>query len=129
MEVNPLYTPAYAGEYEVLQEGFSNTKENPALQPTYDPLNPFPGSVDLLEARDSRGTVAPNWAYLATGPNTGAPAEFSNTRINIPADNAHLIGPNTGGVDSNTQTFLAYQASLVQQLTQEASAAALAQGL
>ena len=114
--------PDYSGDYA------QNITLEPGLQPSYTSLNPAPGSVDLIAPRGAGGYPGTARASMADGPNKSQAAQFSGVRDLIPAINSNAQGPNKGGSDQNTQRMLAYETSLIQQLTEQASANAIAQG-
>ena len=114
--------PDYSGDYA------QNIQLEPGLQPSYTSLNPAPGSVDIIAPRSAGGYPGTARASMADGPNKGQAAQFSGVRDLIPAINSNAQGPNKGGSDQNTQRMMAYETSLIQQLTEQSSASAVAQG-
>ena len=90
----------------------------------YTELNPAPGSANLEQRRDWNGQGGAKLGVLYFGDNTGEDRQWPGINTFIPQSVSNPNGDVTGGQDVGTQQYLAYEASLIQQLTQQQSAAA-----
>lgn len=91
----------------------------------YSNLNPSAGSADLIEPRQARGIAGHQKLLVIDGAVTGRDSEWTGLKTNAPARKVGAKGVVTGGADYISQAQIAFGASQMQMLTEQASSNAL----
>jgi hypothetical protein len=120
VDYSPGLLPDYAGEYLSMYLAAQHATIN------YLGLNPQAGSADLIAPRNIGGVPGDSLGSLTVGPNTARTRETTNLNTWFKRFNPQIPGPNNGGDDYGTRALMAYQASQIQAITQQESAAAIA---
>lgn len=97
----------------------------PGIDPERRDLNTAPGSVDLIEPRDTGGVPGTDTILASIGPVTGDGTEYLDGRARLNTPNPSYAGAVTGGPDFNQQAAQAYAASQAKLYSDQASASAL----
>ncbi len=95
--------PGYSPEYTLAFVDYTGA------EPTYNTLNPAPGSADLIEPRDTGGSTGTNDLLQSAGPVTGSDtANWNYDRAVLNRGNPDINGPVVGGPDYGQQLSAAY---------------------
>lgn len=122
-ETTDEYQTAYPDYVGTVNRGFNHPS---GIIPTGGhSLNPAPGSVDLIEPRDTGSLPAPGRVFNGSGPVSGGNSNWTNTVANLDPIVAASPGPVRGGQDYSVQLANVYFATIAQQYSQQAVEAAL----